>query len=58
MAAGDGERDEVKCGDGTDVAEVDLNDVVDDQLVSSVIALPGGVGSILSCETVRVGLLE
>jgi transposase len=58
VAAGDGERDEVKCGDGTDVAEVDLNDVVDDQLVSSVVALPGGVVSILSCETVRVGLLE
>ena len=58
FASGDGQRDQVKCGDGTDTAKVDLNDVVDDQLVSSVVALPGGVVSILSCETVRVGLLE
>ncbi|MEJ7841877.1 MAG: calcium-binding protein [Rubrobacter sp.] len=56
LAAGDGERDEVKCGDGIDVAEVDLNDVVDDQLVSSVTTLPGDVISILSCERVEVAL--
>jgi len=58
LASGDGERDEVKCGDGTDVAEVDLNDVVDDQLVSSVGAAPGDIISILSCETVRVAILQ
>jgi hypothetical protein len=57
-AADDGARDQVKCGTGTDEASVDLNDVVDGELVSSVVGAPGQVISILSCEKVNVGLLN
>jgi len=58
-AAGDGQRDRVSCGTGTDVAVVDPNDLVDDQLVSSVLDLPGqAVGIIGSCERVEVRIFQ
>jgi Ca2+-binding RTX toxin-like protein len=58
IAAGDGQRDMVNCGSGTDVAVVVLNDVVDGQLVESVLGVGNLVGTIGSCETVEVRLLQ
>ena len=57
IAAGDGQRDEVNCGFGVDEAVVDLNDVVDGQLVSSVLSVGSLVGTIGSCETVEARIL-
>lgn len=56
FAANDGQRDTISCGAGFDRASVGLNDVVDDQLVSSVTTLPGDVVSVSSCERVTVNL--
>lgn len=56
--ASDGQRDSITCGTGTDRVIVDLNDVVDGQLVSSVLSAPGQVVSILSCERVELRLLQ
>lgn len=59
FASGDGTRDSVKCGPGLDdYTRVDLNDLVDDQLVESLVALPGNVVSGVSCETIEVVLLD
>ncbi len=59
IAAGDGQRDQVNCGFGDDdVAVVDLNDVVDGELVSSVLEVGTLVGTIGSCETVEVRIFE
>lgn len=57
-AAGDGQRDEVSCGTGDDTAIVDLNDVVDGQLVSSVLGVGNLVGAIGSCERVELRILQ
>jgi hypothetical protein len=54
FASGDSTRDTVKCGNGDDYAKVDLNDVVDGELVSSLGEAPGSVIAILSCETVKI----
>lgn len=59
FAAGDGERDRVSCGAGFDRVTVDPNDVVDGQIVDSVLDLGGQlVGVIGSCERVEVRLSQ
>jgi len=59
FASGDSTRDQVKCGSGDDdFTRVDLNDVVDEELVESLLDAPGSVLSALSCETIEVVLLD
>lgn len=59
FAAGDGKRDSVSCGAGEDRAVVNLNDVVDGEVVGSVLDAPGQlVGTIGNCERVEVRILQ
>ena len=58
ITAGHGERDKVHCGPGVDVAVADLNDVVDGEIVSSVLSVGNLVGTIGSCDTVEARILQ